>query len=153
VDKLTFAVGTKHQVLTQIGTAKTSTIFAVISVRNTKKGALYLKVQIPNSSIAALEFPLSLFKQRTCPFVSAPVVTTLRPRSRPFKTANPTRITATFQEGSQSRAINDYLVTRASFESHDRMDATRGQHEYYRENGRYGSHPIHDNYDDESDAD
>jgi hypothetical protein len=153
MDELVFAVGSKHRVLTQIGAAKTSTILVVIRLRDTKKGGLYLKVQPPDSSIAAFEFPLAVFKQRTCPFVSPPVVTTLRPRSRPFKTANPTRITATFQEGSQSRATNDYLVTRASFESHDRMDATRGQHEYYRENGRYGSHPIHDNYDDESNAD
>jgi len=35
----------------------------------------------------------------------------------------------------------------------DRMDATRGMGFFARENGRFGSHPIHDGFDDESGPD
>ena len=48
------------------------------------------------------------------------------------------------QTGRSNSEINELTG------SERRLDATRDYYEAYRENGRFGSHPSHDGYDDES---
>lgn len=50
----------------------------------------------------------------------------------------------------QAGRISDAAVEAKDFECYDRLDATKNIGYPVREHGRYGSHPIHDGFGDES---
>lgn len=79
----------------------------------------------------------------------APKKVAANPKKKHGRTAPSQKATSARKQSRGSGSSREAF--RQSY--YDSMDATRDYYKSFRENGRYGSHPVHDSFDDESGPD